>query len=318
MEPQTTAIFRDDLYREPRTRRLLASMTRPRGGLYPKRALEGDYRYYQAEEMLEATPSETLNLLNQLTEARILEREVFLTQLICPVCKSPQLMTTHRCPFCEGNELKKVILVEHLTCRYVNSKERFLIGGQLVCPMCQQPIESAEKLRREEGFECASCLKVTITPLLRQECATCGKAHSNESVELRPVYRFKVNEKTRDEVLEACRIDIALSKHLTAKGYTVTSPAVIRGSLGTYTVDILAKGKSETFVGNVLDLGREANVEDVLKFLVPVTDVRPTKSILASIPPLPEKVKRLARLYGLTFLEGNSMKDLLSEMERLL
>jgi hypothetical protein len=318
MVSQITSISRNDLYKEPRIRRLLASMTKPRSDLYPKRALEGDYRYFEAEELLEATPTETLDLLNQLSEAKILQREVFLTQPICPVCKSPQLVTTHRCPFCGGNELKKVILVEHLACRYLSSQERFSIGGQLVCPMCQQSIESDEQLRNEDGFECASCLKVTPTPLLRQECGFCGKAHSNESVELRPVYAFRVNAHTRDEILEACRIDVALSKHLTAKGYTVTSPAVVRGAMGSYPVDILAKAKSETVIGHVLDLGREATVEDVVKFLVPTTDVKPSKSILAAIPPLPERVKRLAKLYGLIFLEGNSMKDLLSEMERLL
>lgn len=318
MEPQTTNIPRNDLYKEPRIRRLLASMTKPRGGLYPKRAPEGDYRYYEAEEMLEATPTEALDLLNQLAEAKILQREVFLTQPVCPICKSPQLVTTHRCPFCGGNELNKVILLEHLACRYLSSKERFSIGGQLVCPMCQQSIESGEQLRNEDGFECASCLKVTLTPQLRQECGFCGKAHTTESVELRPVYTFKVNAHARDEILEACRIDVALSKHLTAKGYTVTSPAMVRGALGTYPVDILARAKSETVIGHVLDLGREANIEDVIKFLVPTTDVKASKSILAAIPPLTERVKRLAKLYGLIFLEGNSMKDLVSEMDRLL
>ncbi len=103
-----------------------------------------------------------------------------------------------------------------------------------------------------------------------------------------------------------------------AKGYTVTSPAIVRGALTTYSVDILAKRKNETAIAQVLDLGRQANVEDVVKLLVPITDFRPDKSILVAIPPLAEKVKRLAKLYGFTFLEGNDTKEVELEMERLL
>jgi hypothetical protein len=98
----------------------------------------------------------------------------------------------------------------------------------------------------------------------------------------------------------------------------VISPAIVKGASTSYSVDILAKSKAETVIAHVLDLGRPATVEDVVKILVPTTDIRPDKSILAAIPPLPEKVKLLAKLYGLVFLEGNSMSDITSEMERLL
>lgn len=318
MEPQTIGVSRGNLCREPRIRRLLAAMTKPEGILTPKRALDGDYRYNEVEEILQASPEETLEVLNQLSEAKTLEKEIFLTQPVCPACKSPQLKTSLRCPFCEGDELRRVVLLEHLSCGYLGSEEEFSTRGQLVCPMCRQPTGSGEQRRNEHGFECVSCLKVTPTPLLRQECGFCGRAYNNESVELRPVYMFRVNPHLREEILEACRIDVALSKHLTAKGFTVISPAVVKGASISYSVDILAKGKAETVIAHVLDLGRPATVEDVVKVLVPTTDIRPDKSILAAIPPLPEKVKRLAKLYGLIFIEGNSMSDITSEMERLL
>jgi hypothetical protein len=318
MEPPTTDTSRGNLCSEPRIRRLLAAMTKPEGTLTPRRVLDGDYRYHEAEEILQASPEETLALLNKLSEARTLEKEILLTQPVCPACKSAQLKTSLRCPFCEGNELRKVVLLKHLSCGYMGSEEEFSIHGQLVCPMCRQPTGSGEHSRNEDGFECKSCLKVTEVPLTRQECGSCGRTHNNESVELSPVYAFKVNSHLREEILESCRIDFALSRHLTAKGFTVTSPAVVKGASITYSVDILAKGKSETVVAHVLDLGRPATVDDVVKVLVPTTDIRPDKSILATIPPLPEKVKRLAKLYGLIFIEGNSMSDITSQMEQLL
>lgn len=189
MESTLTDASRRDLYRDPRIRRLLAAMTKPNGDLFPNRALEGDYRYYEAEEILQTSPEETLELLNQLSEAEILEK-VLLMQPACPTCKSTELVTKPGCPFCGRSELKKVVAIEHLRCGYLGSEELFSAEGQLVCPMCGESLGNSDQRRNGNAFECISCLKVTTNPVLLQECKSCAKIHDHESVELKPVYTF--------------------------------------------------------------------------------------------------------------------------------
>lgn len=310
-------VSRAELYRDGRIRRLLALILTRNEEVPPKRGPTGEYYYPQADEILGISSTETIDILNQLATARILEKEVVRTQTICPACKSAQLLTRLECPFCMTNNLRKVLMIVH-SCGHSGPEEAFRSGKQILCPQCGLALTGEEFRKRESVFQCVSCFKALPKPVLLQECDSCGNVISYESSDLRPVYAFKVNPAVREEILETCTIDVPVSKRLRAAEFVVTSPAIIQGKLASHSVDIQAIGNGKTWVVNILNLGREGNVDDITEIMASSKDIRADKSILVVIPKLSNEAKRLTGLFQITIIEGSDVGEVVGEIDKLI
>jgi len=307
--------IRDGFYRDPQIRRLLAFLMTHNEELTPERAPDSDYFYPQAEDLLEKNRAGVARILEKLVEAKILDRETVRRQTICPACKAPQILARLDCPFCMTNNLQKVEVVVH-GCGYSGQAETFRSGDRVICPKCGLELDEEEFREPQNVFNCASCFRIVVKPSLMLECDSCGKISRYDSVDLRPVYAYKISPAVRNEILEECSIDVAIARQLTEKGFTVTAPAVVRGNISNFSIDVLAKNLSKTLAIHILNLGRPAGVDNISEIKAVAREIRPDKSIIIAMPGLTKEARKLAELFRLTVVESDDTKDILARIDR--
>jgi glycosyltransferase involved in cell wall biosynthesis len=113
------------------------------------------------------------------------------------------------------------------------------------------------------------------------------------------------------ETLEKISIRRAVAGVLREANYSVTSPGMIRGASGIgYDFDIVASRNSETWVFDVSadDASSDSNI--VLSLFAKILDVKPKKATILAMPTITPEAGKLARMYNIQVLVGNSSVQL--------
>jgi glycosyltransferase involved in cell wall biosynthesis len=109
------------------------------------------------------------------------------------------------------------------------------------------------------------------------------------------------------ETLERISVRRAVTSVLREANYSARSPGMIRGASGIeYDFDIVASRDNEVWVFDVSadDASSESNA--VLSLFAKVLDVRPNKATLLAMPTITPQVGKLAKMYNIQVLVGNS------------
>jgi DNA-binding Lrp family transcriptional regulator len=161
------------------------------------------FRYPEAETLLEASATETVERLQKLYSAGILEAELVDTVLLCSTCQSTDIRPKHICPHCKSNRLVHLEIIEHFPCGYIGPRETYKeIKGQFRCPSCKNLLEGEKQDHQlQNGIQCLDCKRFALEPRLLFHCFKCHNISSSTELKQQPIFKFFLNLEYRGDII---------------------------------------------------------------------------------------------------------------------
>ncbi len=160
------------------------------------------FRYPEAEKVLEADPKNTVDRLEGLHRAGILDGKLSESIFTCAECESPDLHPQYQCLNCASNRLVRHPMIEHFSCGFIAPRSEYENKKGLRCPSCGKPLEGEKQdYKSELAFQCLNCNNVGATPRLVFRCFQCQKSGEASTMEERPIYVYRLNMKHRGEII---------------------------------------------------------------------------------------------------------------------
>jgi len=259
--------------------------------------------------------SDVVPLLDELASNGLYERCIVDSEPACPECgSSSQVHYRYACPFCQSRNLRKGVLIEHYGCGCIDFSEKFSRNMDLICPKCSVKLKliGTDYRRIENLFRCLNCGKDSSLPNLLGQCYFCNITFTFEKASVHPIYGYKFSEKMRSEVTANCVIEAPLTSLLREKGYEVETLKALKGGSGIeHVFDIVASENGKHIVFAIASGASEIGNEFVVSYFAKTFDVAPHRSVLIALPKLTEEARKLAALYGLEVIEGESLEEVL-------
>lgn len=307
------------LYSDPNTRELLRRMLADSVLLEPSVGSDGRVHYSVAEAVLGAE-ADIKGWIEGMVRQDILRKHSSREIVVCPVHLRADPMIMVECIKCRSRNTVKRSLVEHTYCGYIGDDSRFDAGGALKCPNCGRPIRAANELRVSGvWYECQNCSSKTSSPRLIFACKEGSHEYSVAELALVDVDSYAVNDKVLAELRNTLLLDPELARMLEEIGYTVESPAHVKGQSGSeHALDVFAKKDGETIAVQLAVDTKPVGPGAVISFFAKTFDIKPGRSVLVAIPAISEEAKRLGAGYGMSVAEDFDGSGVVKKVRALL
>jgi Lrp/AsnC family transcriptional regulator for asnA, asnC and gidA len=161
------------------------------------------FRYPVAESILEGDSKDTVDRLEKLRRAGILEGELVEVIFVCAECASPDVHPQYQCMNCSGFRLRRISVIEHFSCGYLAPRSEFQGEKEgLRCPQCGQRLEGEQQdYKSEFAFQCLECNSVSTKPRLVFRCFKCQSVSLTSEMQEQPVYIYRLNLEHRADII---------------------------------------------------------------------------------------------------------------------
>jgi hypothetical protein len=179
---------REDYYKRLDVEAVIGNLLTKSERINPIFDLDAGYRYPDVENATKKDAASSQLLLEELYDAKILERDIYDMEIRCPDCTSPNVSTRYLCPMCNSYHIKKTLLLEHYDCGYLGPLLSF--GEPRICPKCNQPLVDGAYRNAGSIYECADCKKQIDTPFVNHWCRIKDYKFSFENALYQPKFSF--------------------------------------------------------------------------------------------------------------------------------
>jgi len=280
------------------------------------------YRYPQVEAVI-GDPASTEEFLNRLYEMGFLKRELYDKIIHCPACNSANVSTRYRCPYCRTFDIKKSLLIEHVSCGYIDTEERFEKKDKLVCPKCGAELTRPDVNYRKAGVwcNCNECGKSFDIPVPSHFCRECNGDFTFEDANYRNIYSYSLNEAVMKEAGVHYMLVAPVREFLQNHGFHVESPGFLKGKSGaSHIFDIIASSDERAKKIVVIDIassptGDAVSEQSIISMFAKVFDVIPHKACLIAIPKMSDNGRKLADLYKVKLIEAEDQNVAIKALE---
>jgi predicted RNA-binding Zn-ribbon protein involved in translation (DUF1610 family) len=243
--------------------------------------------------------------------------------LKCQACVADQVSVRFHCPFCNSTEIDKELLIEHVADGVMALLSSFKKKeGKLVCPGCGKTLEQEGKDYRNVGiwYGCLSCKKQFDTPKVKYVCRTCNKEIDIQDVVISAVYRVVIKKEVIDELSTRLLICKPVSDALMEVKLTPTMPGILEGKSGiSHTFGIMGTNKNKKIVAIDLAISKtKINEGPILAMSAKVMDTNPTKAIIIAVPGLQDNARKVAGIYNIQVIEGDTVEDATVKLRKIL
>lgn len=243
--------------------------------------------------------------------------------LKCQTCVADQVSVRFHCPFCNSTEIDKELLIEHVADGVMALLSSFKKKeGKLVCPGCGKTLEQEGKDYRNVGiwYGCLSCKKQFDTPKVKYVCRTCIKEIDIQDVLISAVYRVVIKKEVIDELSTRLLICKPVSDALMEIKLSPTMPGILEGKSGiNHTFGIMGTNKNKKIVAIDLAISKSRiNEGPILAMSAKVMDTNPTKAIIIAVPGLQDNARKVAGIYNIHVIEGDTVEAATVQLRKLL
>jgi transcription elongation factor Elf1 len=273
------------------------------------------YRY-PVVDVIVGDPSGTDELLQSLSEAGVLKRELYDKIVYCPSCDTANVSMHYCCPHCKSFDVRKSALIEHIQCGYIDIEEKFRKDDKLVCPRCRKELTKPDVDYHKAGVWCTcnECGKSFDIPVPAHFCRDCRRNFTFEESLYKDVYSYSLTPEAMKEATLGWILIAPIRKFLESRGFEVESPGFLKGKSGaSHMFDIIASPTGVKRNITVIDLATSADdivsEQPVIAMFAKTYDVSPDKACLVAIPRMSENGKKLAALYKLELIEAKDQND---------
>lgn len=324
-EEQKTGPGAPDVYSDLNARKVLQFLLRsPRTAVTPEILPTDDIHYPQLKGVIELGPAPTVELLTQMSDAKVLVADLVDKAPACPECGSYQVSTRYTCPKCFSYDISRSFLYEHLKCGKVASDDTFRKGDRLICPKCQAVLHNFGVEYRAVGawYECKNCTESFNAPGSSHFCRPRRHQFSADRARLVPVYQYRLNPEALGEIKKEVLMYNDAITMLESLGLVVQAPHELMGKSGQpqpFDIVTTVKGGrwgsgTKTVTIDVSTSPENVSIEQVRDFAAKVKDARPNESYLIAVPGLSDEARTLAKNLKLNAIEAASVKEAMTTL----
>jgi transposase-like protein len=309
-------VQRVDFYKRSDVEAVIETLLSKTGRLDPVFDLELGYRYPDVEKAIGKDSHETIKLLEELFEAKLLNSQVYDMEIRCPDCGSPNVSTRYLCPVCGSFHIKKTILMEHLGCGYLGPIVNY--GDPMVCPKCQEPMIEGTYRNAGSIYECADCKKQIDTPFVNHWCRTKDFRFSFENAVYQGKFTYYPTQETKEDIDRGIIFISPITAVFDSLGMKrIENPRVIGSSGVELVFDIGYEGTGRKYYLDILQ-GKEPFGElDILKEYGKINDAKVDTYILVS-PGLDASATSISKSYKMNIFDGSNSKEILAKLSESL
>lgn len=281
------------------------------------------YYYPEIVENVDVTPKESLEIADKITSLGLGSKVYHDQVLKCQTCGSNHVSVRFHCPFCNSTEIDKELLIEHVADGVMALLSSFKKKeGKLICPGCGKLLEQEGKDYRNVGiwYGCLSCKKQFDTPKVKYICRSCGNEIKVQDIQISAIYRIVIKKEVIDEFSTRILICKPVSEALLEAHFTPTMPGILTGKSGIqHTFGMIGVSKGGSTVAIDLAISKtKINEAPILAMYAKVMDTNPTKSVIICVPSLQDNAKKVAGIYGINVIEGNTVEDATKFLRKIL
>ncbi|UCE96739.1 MAG: hypothetical protein JSV51_03875 [Candidatus Bathyarchaeota archaeon] len=313
---------RTELYKDHLVQALISKLVSGEiSRLEPSFNSKHEYRYPLVETIV-GDQAKVEKLLNELTSAGILTRELHDKVLFCPHCSSPKISTHYNCPHCKSFNISKSALIEHIPCGYIDTEDHFEKKGKLLCPRCRKELVKPDADYRKAGIWCTcnDCNKSFDIPVPSHLCRDCNKRFTFEDAHYRTTYSYELGAKAKQEAPLDWVLTTPIREFLENHGFEVEAPGFLKGKSGAkHVFDIVAFKSEDSKCTTVIDLATSpedaVSEQPIIAMFAKTYDVSPKKACLIAIPKITANGKKMAKLYNIGVIEAKNPEDAIDVLE---
>lgn len=255
-----------------------------------------------------------MDVLELAVKEGLMERHVYERVLVCPIHGNILMHARLSCPKCDSNDVKKLMLMEHISCGYIGERDTFRDDdGRYVCPNCKTPVRQRSIHTIGFWYLCSSCSNRFNDPVMRMYCT---ESHYVD------VYEAEVNEIYYYTVLKG-RITVeddmnplfdSLHKTLTSKGFNVKKRYTVKGKSGiSHIVALYAYDEHNSLVIEycIADDDHTVKRDRFMQVLVKLIDINADIAIIICVPRINNELRDMASTNGIIIVEGNNVNTIL-------
>ncbi|MFK7913858.1 MAG: hypothetical protein AB8B93_08075 [Pseudomonadales bacterium] len=138
-------------------------------------------------------------LLEQLADARLLQREFFERLHLCGHCESPSIHAREVCISCGHSNLTEEKLIHHYACAHQGAASLFEREDGLTCPKCNKALRHYGVDYDKPGHivTCGRCQQSMSEPDVAFVCAGCGESTGGDDAPTRTWHHYQLTEEGR-------------------------------------------------------------------------------------------------------------------------
>lgn len=251
---------------------------------------------------------ETMEFLERLSKAGIFRSKLLDKVIICPTCGSSSVSSKYNCPRCSSFDVGKAMIIEHIRCGFIGSKDKFQSGDVLICPKCKNVVSESDYRKIGTSFECNSCGTRFESPRVSHKCNSCEDVFTYKEARYEPLYDFELTEDTKRSVARGTLPLSSIVSSLEENGFEVGSRQELLGKSGaTHNFDIVARKGSILAVAN---FAFEPKEEDIIALFAKKYDVNPAFTILIALTPPTKDEESVSRAYGVKIVSPTSLNPI--------
>lgn len=247
---------------------------------------------------------ETLEFLDRLSKVGILKSKLVDKVIICPTCGSSLVSSKYNCPRCLSFDIAKAMIIEHIKCGFIGSKDKFQSGNVMICPKCKNLVSENDYRKIGTSFECNACGTRFESPRVCHKCNSCEDVFTYKEARYEPIYEFELTEEAKRSVARGTLPLSSIIKTLEENGFEVGTRSELIGKSGaTHNFDIVARKGSVLVVSN---FAFEPKEEDIIGLFAKKYDVDPAFTILIALTPPTRDEESVSRAYGVKIISPTS------------
>ncbi len=286
-------------------------------------SLEGGFGYPDVDGLLDTTGEATKNVIEQLANNNILERNPFERFIVDPD-GSFQLISVERCPYCGTGDINKRQLIEHTTCGNVGVDLDYRLSireNKYVCPKCNEELNLLGTDYHHVGIQYRCRNKHTFPkPALKWRNIKTGKIWNQEQLGESWVYSYSLKPDKRDWLEFQLKPKAQLIDFLKVQGYQVEELAKVQGKSGAvHTIDIIAT-RDDGLASFRLAIGiltappndGEIPLEELFKFDTTAYDAGVDYKVVIAMPKLSTAAVKFAERQKIGVFETSEPSTLIS------
>jgi hypothetical protein len=156
----------------------------------------GGHAWRGVDEILGLPLGGGRDVLEELADFGLLERELFNRIHLCPSCSSCRLNFRETCPACESIALQTEGLIHHFACAHGGLESEFRSGRDLVCPKCKEVlVRLGEDFERpHQTYVCRKGNHLFEDPRIEGQCLDCDHVAEAGDLIVRDVHGYRATE----------------------------------------------------------------------------------------------------------------------------
>jgi len=280
------------------------------------------YYYPDIVKNVEVTPKESMDMVDKIINLGLGTKVYYDQVLRCGTCGTDHVTVRFHCPFCNSTEIDKELLIEHSADGVMALLSSFKKKeGKLICPGCGKVLEQEGKDYRNVGiwYGCQSCKKQFDTPKAKYICRTCNKVIDIQDVLIAGIYRIVLKREVIEELSTRILIVQPVFEALTEFKLSPSMPGLLTGKSGIeHTFGIIGTKGDKNVAIDLAISKTKINEGPILAMSAKVMDTMPTKSIIICVPGLQDNAKKVAGIYGISVIEGETVNEATEQLRRVL